>query len=249
MNNEPHRDSSHSARLLAISDIHGHKQGMLRLLREADYSPSRDRLILLGDYIDADNPVSWSTLELVRELARQGAVVLPGNQELKLVSAHKRSSRRSGVRPSGRLAAYVKWIQSLPLTHVEAGILFVHAGVRPGIPLASQSIRDLTEIREAFHAYPVNELASLIHSDPMNHPLNRFTRIMFGHTPTFKLGAEPGEIWSDDRRIAIDTGSKHGHRLTLLDVGSGVTYSCQSGAGYSSTDFRVGTAKDRLHRP
>jgi serine/threonine protein phosphatase 1 len=72
---------------------------------------------------------------------------------------------------------------------------------------------------------------------------------MFGHTPTFKLGAAPGEIWADERRIAIDTGSKHSHRLTLIDIGSGITYSCRTEAGYQCAEFRVGTAKDRLHRP
>nr|WP_306812979.1 metallophosphoesterase [Paenibacillus soyae] len=235
--------------MLAISDIHGHKEGLLRLLQEAGYDPSKDRLVMLGDYIDADNPVSWRTIDLVRELESQGAVALPGNQELKLVSAYKRSRRRRGFRASGRLVSYVKWIQSLPLTHMEDEVLFVHAGIRPGIPYASQSVRDLTEIREEFHTYPVDGLASLIDADPANLPARRFSRIMFGHTPTFKLGAAPGEIWADERRIAIDTGSKHGHRLTLLDTGSGVTFSCRTEAGYRSMDFQVGTAKDRLRRP
>lgn len=236
-------------RLLAISDIHGHKQGLLRLLQEAGYDPSKDRLVMLGDFIDADNPVSWSTIDIARELTEQGAIALPGNQELKLVAAYKRSRSRRGVRLSRKHSSYVKWILSLPLSHIENGILFVHAGIRPGIPFVNQTARDLTEIREEFHAYPVAELAPLIDMDPSNQPTARWRRIMFGHTPTFKLGASPGEIWADARRIAIDTGSKHGHRLTLLDTGSGVTYSCQTAAGYRSTDFRFGTAKDRLGRP
>lgn len=234
-------------RILAISDIHGHKDGFLRLLKDAKYDPVSDQLLLLGDYIDADNAVSWDTLDLVRELTEHGAIAIPGNQELKLAAqaARSRQRRRRSSLPS-KSNRYEKWILSLPLYVIHNEILFVHAGIRPGLSFAEQSVRDLTEIREEFFNYPHDELAVLIDQDESMRDGTRWRRIMFGHTPTFKLGGKPGEIWADGRRIGIDTGSKHGYRLTLLDLTSGDTYSCATEPGYQSHDFRIGTAKDRL---
>lgn len=228
-------------RLLAISDIHGHQDGLMRLLHQAAYDPAQDQLLLLGDYIDADNPVSWGTLEMVRELVSQGAIAIPGNQELKLVALSKRHRNRG--RLPGRQHHYVKWIHSLPLCIIDHEILFVHAGLRPGIPLREQSVRDMTEIREDFFTYPVRHLASLIDNDESNGSKPLWRRIMFGHTPTSKLGAAPGDIWTDGRRIGIDTGAKHGQRLTLLDVREGITYSCPTEPGYRSGECSQGIAR------
>lgn len=206
----------------------------MRLLHGAKYDPSRDLLLLLGDYIDADNPASWSTLDIVRELVEQGARAIPGNQELKLSSLSKQFRGRG--RGPGKQRQYAKWINSLPLYIIEHDILFVHAGIRPGIPLREQSVRDMTEIREDFYAYPLALLAVMIDEDDSNRNARLWQRIMFGHTPTNKLGADPGKVWTDGRRIAIDTGAKHGQRLTLLDVRTGISYFCPTEPGYRSGD-------------
>jgi serine/threonine protein phosphatase 1 len=70
---------------------------------------------------------------------------------------------------------------------------FVHAGVRPGVPLDRQSPRDLLWIREPFL------------SDPA--PLPKV--VVHGHTVTPKVHA-------DDRRIGIDTGAYASGVLTAL---------------------------------
>lgn len=199
--------------MLVVSDIHGHKTGLLALLEAAAYDPAADRLILLGDYIDADKPASWDTLDLVRALVEGGARAIPGNQELKLASMLRR--RGAAYRK------YADWIMTLPLYLKSAHYLLVHAGIRPGRALHSQSARDLTEIREEFYKASADCL-----------PGNR--TIIFGHTPTFKLGAQAGELWSDRRRIGIDTGAKHGNRLTLLDLNGLLAYSCKTMPGYAS---------------
>lgn len=224
--------------MLAISDIHGHKRGFRRLLAEAQYSPGNDQLVMLGDYIDADNPATWDTLELVRELTELGADAIPGNQELKLLAFTKNRGKGRGVIP-GKQRQYAKWIRSLPISIIDRGILFVHAGIRPGISLMKQSIRDMTEIREPFLFCPLHELGAQIDGDDSNVPEPQWRTVMFGHTPTFKLGAAPGCIWSDERRVALDTGAKHAQRLTLLDVSGSIAYSCATYPNYQSDDFRM----------
>ena len=45
---------------------------------------------------------------------------------------------------------HIDWIRTLPLTTREHGRLFVHAGIRPNVPIAYQSEEDLLWIREPF---------------------------------------------------------------------------------------------------
>lgn len=202
-------------RLLAISDIHGHADGLLRLLAAADYDAEQDLLVLLGDYVNAD-PSTWGTLELVQQLTEGGATALLGNLEVSLLQ-HADDDADSYL-PEDRLS----WLRGLPYYTVLDDWLFVHAGIRPGVPLHQQTAKDMTGIREAFwSAVPDGSRT-----------------IVFGHTPTFKLGAEPGAIWQAAGRLGIDTGAKHGHRLTLIDISGGMAYSCSTSSANLYEDVR-----------
>lgn len=208
------------SRLLAISDIHGHGDGLLLLLEQAEYRAGVDRLILLGDYVNEDSD-SWDTLLTIKKLTDQGALALPGNMELHL----------AGIANSNmRYMQLVQWIEALPFYIVEDNFLFVHAGIRPGLPLELQSSADLTEIREAFW----HEETGLPYT------------IVFGHTPTFKLGNPPGLIWYGNNRLGIDTGAKHGHRLTLLDLSGGKSYSCSTAPQFLYEDIRIESVSNRF---
>jgi diadenosine tetraphosphatase ApaH/serine/threonine PP2A family protein phosphatase len=48
--------------------------------------------------------------------------------------------------------SHLEFLQGLELSILMGGFLFVHAGVRPGLPLAKQSRRDLLTIRDPFLA-------------------------------------------------------------------------------------------------
>lgn len=52
--------------------------------------------------------------------------------------------------------AHRDWLAGLPLWHEVGDLLFVHAGIRPGLPIAAQDPADLMWIREGFldHAAP-----------------------------------------------------------------------------------------------
>ncbi|WNS46680.1 metallophosphoesterase [Paenibacillus sp. MMS20-IR301] len=201
-------------RLLAVSDIHGHAAGLEQLLDAAGYDPLTDRLMLLGDYIDED-PQSRMTLKLIRDLTLEGAVALPGNMETRLLKELKEAETMEAVLPEElRLEAALleEWLEQLPPYAEADGYLFVHAGFRPGVPLNRQTLLDMTEIRQDFWA---GALPTFIDNG-----------IVFGHTPTFKLGGTAGRVWRQSGRIGIDTGAKHGFRLTLLDVHNAIAYSC-----------------------
>lgn len=215
-------------RLLAISDIHGQRNGFLSLLETAQYDPLKDQLVILGDYIDSTEPITWRLIDLVHQLVDKGAIALPGNHELKLATVRRGSAAH-------RLR-YLRFIRQLPSYYKNNGYLFVHAGVRPGLQLSLHPIRELTEIRESFTRHPLTTLRSKLDSDiegTADH------RIVFGHTPTFKIGAPAGQLFIDSCRIGIDTGAKHGHRLSLVDLTNGIWYSCATSGEYRSSDIQV----------
>jgi serine/threonine protein phosphatase 1 len=89
--------------------------------------------------------------------------------------------------PAGQLA----FLRGLALTHRRGDYLFVHAGVRPNVPLAAQTRDDLLWIREPFLSSTASFEAVVVH----------------GHTPV-----PFPELRRN--RIGIDTGAVMGGVLT-----------------------------------
>jgi serine/threonine protein phosphatase 1 len=89
--------------------------------------------------------------------------------------------------------AHLRFLSRLPLRHTEGGYLFVHAGVRPGVPLDRQDAYDLMWIRDDF-----------LFSD---QPLGKV--VVHGHTVV-----PVPEVRSN--RIGIDTGAYRTGHLTCL---------------------------------
>jgi serine/threonine protein phosphatase 1 len=88
---------------------------------------------------------------------------------------------------------HLTFLKKLGVTHSEGDYLFVHAGIRPGVPLDKQSEDDLLWIREPF----------LEASD------EREFVVVHGHTPV-------DEPQVHDNRIAVDTGAVWSDRLTAV---------------------------------
>lgn len=95
--------------------------------------------------------------------------------------------------------AHLAFMRNLKLTHQAGSYLFVHAGIRPGIPLAEQARQDLLWIREPF----------LSHDQPLE------AIVIHGHTPVPAPLIRPN-------RIDIDTGAYLGGDLTCVILESDV---------------------------
>lgn len=95
--------------------------------------------------------------------------------------------------PSLIPAAHRRFVEGLALMHRLGGYLFVHAGIRPGLPLEAQSPDDLIRIRGGFLESEADFGVVVIH----------------GHTPTH------GPVLRRNR-IGIDTGAGYGRELTCL---------------------------------
>jgi len=103
-----------------------------------------------------------------------------------------------------RTAQQAEWAARIPVahllflrdlaTHLRIGpYLFVHAGIRPGVPLDQQSRHDMLWIREPFLSSKSDHGAVIVH----------------GHTPRQEPMVRPN-------RIGIDTGAVMGGSLTCV---------------------------------
>jgi serine/threonine protein phosphatase 1 len=218
---------SDEGRLLCIGDIHGSARELAILLGAVDPRPE-DRLVFLGDYVDR-GPASDEVISLLVDLQARlpGTVFLRGNHEEMMMDFLGMEGARGSIflRAGGASTvasygmdpeaatpekfravlpeAHRRFLaESLQLHHQEGDYLFVHAGVRPGIPLADQHRDDLLWIREEFLG--------------QRHGLPQ--TVVFGHTP------QRAAVFSRLGWIAMDTGCCYGGLLSCLDLTGGVLH-------------------------
>ena len=107
-----------------------------------------------------------------------------------------RSARRADSYMRKSIPAdHIAFLEELPVLVETPQFVFVHAGIRPGLPLEEQSDEDLTRIRSAF----------------LNHPHGLKQWIIHGHTPV-------PEVVPERRRLNIDTGAFYSGRLSAVRV-------------------------------
>ena len=202
------------ATIVAIGDVHGCADLLEQAL--APYLGSGAELVFLGDLIDRspDRDGDRRVVERVRQLQEQpdahglaGVTVLRGNHEQMLLDAlHEPDAGDAtelwawnGGDPAFLPVAreHQDWLETLPLTAIRGDYLFVHAGVRPEVPLSEQQADDLLWIRRPFLT--------------RNHGLP-YT-VVHGHTfrSDYSITRLP-------HRIGIDTGAFLSGRLTALPL-------------------------------
>jgi len=166
-----------------IGDVQGCDEALGRLLGVIGFSPSRDRLVLLGDLVNR-GPASLAVLRRLRALD-DAATCLLGNHDLHLLAvAH-------GVRPAHRSdtlqeilaapdrAAWLDWVRTRRLALDFDGWLCVHAGVVPQWDKA-QTLALAAEV-EAMLAGP---------------DLPGFLQVMYGNRPArWDAGLEGADRW------------------------------------------------------
>lgn len=200
--------------IYAIGDVHGCLEALDALMARiaAHRAGGEAHILFLGDYVDR-GPQSRGVLERVMTVAD---IALRGNHEDMMLAALCGSDRAVehwlanggretiasyGCRNIAALRANIpdrhrRFLEGLPLFHETDGTVFVHAGIRPGRPLAEQTRHDLLWIRDDF----------LDHSGPFG----RF--VVHGHTP------DPDGPAILAHRANADTACVRGGPLTALVV-------------------------------
>jgi serine/threonine protein phosphatase 1 len=205
-------------RIYAVGDIHGCLDKLLQLHRAiradlAAYPIARPLIVHLGDYIDR-GPDSAGVVRALMGMVDLPMVNLMGNHEHTALAALGGEGaacadwlayggdvalRSWGLDPEGPRAAWRlpeaehAWLAALWPHHLAGGYIFVHAGIRPGVPWAEQSLEDKLRIRRAFLDNEEDHGAIIVH----------------GHTPTRGRAPERHR-----NRVALDTGAVFGGPLT-----------------------------------
>lgn len=198
---------------IAIGDVHG----CISLLQQKvqPLIGSQSEVVFLGDLIDRSPEPNGDlrVLQLVKFMEENpsafglhNVVVLTGNHEQMLLHAclegfdnpMAQCWLENGGNPEllDDIEPFIEWLMDRPICHIKDNYLFVHAGVRPNIPLHKQNPQDLIWIRDQF-----------LDSDDHGLPYV----VVHGHTPTY----EPEVL---THRINVDTGAYATGNLTALQL-------------------------------
>ncbi len=196
-------------RIFAIGDIHGCLDKLVRLSQRI--SPREgDTLVFLGDYIDR-GPDSAGVIEFLLKLKKScpaELVFLKGNHEAMLLDYLGGRNQESYLYYGGSATVdsyaarygsfhlpgkHEEFFRNLKGSYETERYVFVHAGLKPGIPISDQSDDEKLWIRWEF----------------VNSEYDWGKRVIFGHTAFIVPRIE-------SNKIGIDTGAVYGRELTCL---------------------------------
>ena len=201
-------------KIYAIGDIHGCYDKLKALMEKIPIDFTRDTLVFIGDYIDRGSHSVEVVDYLIKLKNRVPEVIfLKGNHEDMLDKFIKGADRFTYLLNGGQqtLDSYLtksveseffpipddhmEFFKSLRLYYETEEFIFVHAGLRPRVPLEDQHTEDLLWIRDKF----------------VGSKYDFGKRVIFGHTPLKQPLVE-------DNKIGIDTGAVYGNKLTCVQL-------------------------------
>jgi len=186
-------------------------------------SQARTLEVFLGDYVDR-GPDSRGVIDrLIHRSTTHEVVALKGNHEAAFLDVLNKKLSISLWKQYGGGATLMSYgvttsmddseawhtlancipsdhwnfLSRLPTQFTYADYLFVHAGLRPGVPLSQQQDHDLMWIRDEF----------------LQHKGDFGRIVVHGHTSVAEPQFHPN-------RINIDTGAYYSERLTCMKIGA-----------------------------
>jgi len=206
-------------RLIGITDIHGEYEKLSSLLDEI--TPVKgDTIIFMGDYIDRGAKSKEVVDKVIYMKNFCNCIYLIGSHEYALLHSGSDeyykylfwnyggdATAKSYGNYENIFKIHGDFFNSLEPYYLTDKYLFIHAGIRIGIPLEQQDLVDMVYIRSEF----------------FNRRHNLPQKIIFGHTEF----DEP-RIWED--KICIDTGcgKYKNHPLTAFISEDNKEYFLQS---------------------
>jgi bis(5'-nucleosyl)-tetraphosphatase (symmetrical) len=192
-----------------VGDIQGCCDAFDALLEAIAFSPSRDRLFVLGDLVNR-GPKSLATLQRLIGLGAS-AVCLLGNHDLHLLAVERgvrpvhRNDTLQDILDSPQRGEWIDWVRARPLAIQEQGWLMVHAGVVPQWD-APQALALAQEVSAMLRGPELHDFLTVMYgndplrwSDTLSGPdrwrfvINTLTRIRFcGADGTLEFGTKGG---------------------------------------------------------
>lgn len=210
-------------RTIVVGDIHGCYDELVALLDRARLGAG-DRVVSVGDLVTKGEK-NREVLELFMADDRFSAVI--GNHDRAILrywrgesKPLKEAQERTRRELEPERERYASFLASLPYfidlgTHV-----VVHAGLRPGVPLAEQSPADLTELRTLGPDRKSRD------GTPWYEVYDGEQTALFGHWPAAAPRRGP-------KALGLDTGCVYGYALTAYVVETGEAVSVPALRQYS----------------
>ncbi len=199
------------SRTIVIGDIHGCYDELEDMLTAVGFAVE-DRLISVGDLI-TKGPKNRDVLERFMSDPQFSAVM--GNHDLALRRKWngEKVKLKDSQKPTNQelkkdKERYLSFLNSLPFMIDLGTHLVVHAGLRPGVALQSQTSEDLTELRSMGKDRAARD------GTPWYDVYDGEKVVLFGHWPA----AEPRR---GKRAIGLDTGCVYGNELTAYIIETG----------------------------
>ncbi len=194
-------------RTLIVGDVHGCRAELEELLEKADYQTS-DRLVLAGDLVNK-GPDSKGVVRLAMKL---GALGVRGNHDahiLKAAATGTGSQEKQKVAESLSIAE-LRYLEEMPFylrfpELDDSGVIVVHAGLVPGVPLEEQEPYAMMNMR----SLRTDNSPSKVFEEgrPWVPEWRGPERVVFGHDALRSLQETP-------HVLGLDTGCVYGNRLT-----------------------------------
>ncbi len=178
-----------------VGDLQGCDEPLGRLLDDVGFSPSRDRLYVLGDLVNRGP----SSLAVLRRLSKLGSSIecVLGNHDLHLLALAvgarqpSRTDTLTEILAAPDKLSLLDWLQHQSLAIYKEEVLMVHAGVLPQWSLQT-TLELASEIEGVLRGPEASEflmnmygnepdqwLPSLTGVDRLRCALNAFTRLRF----------------------------------------------------------------------
>ncbi|MBI4633430.1 MAG: serine/threonine protein phosphatase [Deltaproteobacteria bacterium] len=209
-------------KIFAIGDVHGCIAKLQDLVSALPFDTEQDTLLFLGDYIDR-GPDSKGVIDYLLDLRRKigNVVFLSGNHEQMFLNYYRRnegkqlflmnggestiiSYGRAGLKDGRKMnvpESHLEFFDSLRTSYETDRYIFVHAGLKPGIPWEMQTPEDMLWIRHEF----------------IGSTADFGKTVVFGHTSL-------DEPLVGKNKIGIDTGAVYGGKLTCVELPSLAIY-------------------------
>ncbi len=204
-------------KIFAIGDIHGCVSPLDKLLAKLEIDAKNDTLLFIGDYIDR-GPDSRGVVDRILDIRGnlKNVVCLRGNHEQMFLNFYLEGRDEDLFMYNGGISTLISYglagegkkDAKMPESHLEFystlrpyyitdDYIFVHAGLRPGIPLDRQDPDDMLWMRHEFikSTYDFGKI------------------VVFGHT-TISFSTP----LIDKRKIGLDTGAVYGGKLTCVEL-------------------------------
>ena len=197
-----------TSRTIVVGDIHGCYDELMDLLEKVGFG-DEDRVVCVGDLV-TKGPKDREVLQLFMSDPRFRTVI--GNhdlalrrkwhgEKLKLKAAQKATHKAL----KSEKETYLPFLNHLPFTIDLGSHLVVHAGLRPNVPLYSQTSEDMTLLRTLGKDRESQD------GTPWYEVYDGEQVVLFGHWPSSEPRRGP-------KAIGLDTGCVYGYNLTAYII-------------------------------